>query len=298
MSNASSFKSSSILFVEEIGPTMCQPVIVVDSNSSHPIKAGRIYLDDKRWITTLRKYLRVFALESGYMFILLFPLSLTNPFNQQSSILSTTGRKFVRNLGSLRAFCLKSPSLPSDLHFRRVRTFITVITAITLSCQRRVLKIMISSDQMTRPCKSIEVHQTFTTPVLQNLKVNTNFIFTVLSLEPIVARPRVASNARRAALGWSKSSIGKPSMTGINLKAAVPFVTSFLQSPIIQTPLLDLMKHCDLNDLDCVVVLLLCTPAQIELFFEYWEPNCDMWHVTVLFIFHLTSITSMIGPYP
>ena len=129
MSNASSFKSSSILFVEEIGPTMCQPVIVVDSDSSHPIKAGRIYLDDKRWITTLRKYLRVFTLESGYMSILLFPLSLTNPFNQQSSILST--RKFVRNLGSLRAFCLKPPSLPSDecdLHPRRVRTFITVIT--------------------------------------------------------------------------------------------------------------------------------------------------------------------------
>ena len=60
---------------------------------------------------------------------------------------------------------------------------------------------MISSDQTTRPCKSIEVHQTFATPVLQNLKVNTNFIFTVLSLEPIVARPRVASKARRAALG-------------------------------------------------------------------------------------------------
>ena len=126
MSNASSFKSSSILFVE-IGPTMSQPVLVVNSDSSHPIKAGRIYLDDKRGITTLRKYL--FVLQSGYMFILLFPLSLTNPFNQHSSILST--RKFVRNLGSLRAFCLKPPSLPSDesdLHPRRVRTLITVIT--------------------------------------------------------------------------------------------------------------------------------------------------------------------------
>ena len=83
--------------------------------------------------------------------------------------------------------------------------------AITLSC--RVSKILISSDQTTRPCKSVEVHQTFATPVLQNLKVNTKVIseFTVLSLEPIVARPYVASNTRRAALCWSKSSIGNPS---------------------------------------------------------------------------------------
>ena len=59
---------------------------------------------------------------------------------------------------------------------------------------------MISSDQTTRPCKSVEVHQTFATLVIQDLKVNTNVISTVLSLEPIVSRPRVASNARRAAL--------------------------------------------------------------------------------------------------
>ena len=135
--------------------------------------------------------------------ILLFPLSPTNPFkfDRQSSILST--RKFIRNLGSLRAFCLKLPSLPSDLHSRRVRTFITVITAITLSCQRRVSKITISLDQ-TRPCKNVEVQQTFATPVLQDLKINTNVISTAPSFEPIMAHPHVASNSRRAALGRSK----------------------------------------------------------------------------------------------
>ena len=91
----------------------------------------------------------------------------------------------------------------------------------------------ISPDQ-TRPSNVEEVQKTFATPVLQEVKVNTNvkastapsieaikpFSPMFLDVEPKrenayglapLARPRVPSNARRTALGWSKRSSGKSS---------------------------------------------------------------------------------------
>ena len=99
-------------------------------------------------------------------------------------------------------------------------------------------KITISPDQ-TRPSNKVEeVQKAFATPVLQEVKVNTNSVkpsSTVPSLEAIkpfspifldvepkrenayglapMARPRVPSNARRTALGWTKRSTGGKSST-------------------------------------------------------------------------------------
>ena len=114
--------------------------------------------------------------------------------------------------------------LASDLRTRRVRTS----SQPSPYPQSRVSKITISPDQ-TRPSNKVEeVPKAFATPVLQEIKVNTNNVkpsSVVPSLEAIkpfspifldvepkrenayglapVARPRVPLNARRTALGWS-----------------------------------------------------------------------------------------------
>ena len=119
--------------------------------------------------------------------------------------------------------------LPSDLRPRRVRTS----SRPSPYPQSRVSKTTISPDQ-ARPCNIEEIEQALATPVLQEVKVNTNIkSSTAPSLEAIkpfspifldvepkrenayglapMARPRVPSNARRTALGWSKRSSGKSS---------------------------------------------------------------------------------------
>ena len=121
--------------------------------------------------------------------------------------------------------------LPSDLRSRRVRTS----SRPSPYPQSRVSKITLSPDQ-TRPSNVEEVQKTSATPVLQEVKVNTNVKSSTLpSLEAIkpfspmfldvepkrenayglapAARPRVPSNARRTALGWSKRSTGGKSST-------------------------------------------------------------------------------------
>ena len=92
-------------------------------------------------------------------------------------------------------------------------------------------KITVSPDQI-RPNVE-EVQKALATPVLQEVKANTNVKSSVPSLEAVkpfspmfldvepkrenayglapMARPRVPSNARRTALGWSKRSSGKSS---------------------------------------------------------------------------------------
>ena len=122
--------------------------------------------------------------------------------------------------------------LPSDLRSRRVRTS----SRPSPYPQSRVSKITISPDQ-TRPTNVVEeVQKALATPVLQEVKVNTNaksstapslesikpFSPIFLDVEPKrenayglapAARPRVPSNARRTALGWSKRSTGGKSST-------------------------------------------------------------------------------------
>ena len=121
--------------------------------------------------------------------------------------------------------------LPSDLRSRRVRTS----SRPSPYPQSRVSKITISPDQ-TRPSNVEDVPKALATPVLREVKVNTNVkSSTVPSLEAIkpfspifldvepkrenayglapAARPRVPSNARRTALGWSKRSTGGKSST-------------------------------------------------------------------------------------
>ena len=119
--------------------------------------------------------------------------------------------------------------LPSELRPRRVRTS----SRASPYPQSRVSKVTISPDQ-TRPSEP-EVQRAFATPVLQEVKVNTNLMPVAPSLEAIkpfspifmdiepkrenayglapMARPRVASTARRTALGWSKRSTGGKSST-------------------------------------------------------------------------------------
>jgi serine/arginine repetitive matrix protein 2 len=148
--------------------------------------------------------------------------------------------------------------LPSDLRSRRVRTS----SRPSPYPQSRVSKITISPDQ-TRPSNVEEVQKALATPVLQEVKVNTNVkSSTVPSLEAIkpfspifldvepkrenayglapAARPRVPSNARRSALGWSKRSTGGKSSTdqkenvvgqGV-VKTFVPFLCFLFYSAV------------------------------------------------------------------
>ena len=119
--------------------------------------------------------------------------------------------------------------LPSELRSRRVRTS----SRPSPYPQSRVSmpKITVSPDQI-RPNVE-EVQKALATPVLQEVKANTNVKSSVPSLEAVkpfspmfldvepkrenayglapMARPRVPSNARRTALGWSKRSSGKSS---------------------------------------------------------------------------------------
>ena len=146
--------------------------------------------------------------------------------------------------------------LPSDLRSRRVRTS----SRPSPYPQSRVSKITISPDQ-TRPSNVEEVHKALATPVLKEVKVNTNVkSSTVPSLEAIkpfspifldvepkrenayglapTARPRVPSNARRTALGWSKRSTGGKSSTDqkenvVGQGAIKTFVTFFPFSLIL-----------------------------------------------------------------
>lgn len=118
--------------------------------------------------------------------------------------------------------------LPSELRSRRVRTS----SRPSPYPQSRASKVTISPDPI-RP-SNVEVQQALPTPILQDVKINMNVkSSTAPSLEALkpfsplfkdiepkrenayglapVARPRVASNARRTALGWSKRSTGKSS---------------------------------------------------------------------------------------
>jgi hypothetical protein len=92
-----------------------------------------------------------------------------------------------------------------------------------------VSKVTISPEKI-RPS---QVQQVSTTPVLQEVNINANVKSTAPSLDALkpfsplfmdvepkrenayglapMARPRVPSNARRTALGWSKRSTGKSS---------------------------------------------------------------------------------------
>ena len=173
--------------------------------------------------------------------------------------------------------------LPSDLRSRRVRTS----SRPSPYPQSRVSKLTFSPDQ-TRPSNVDEVQKALATPVLQEVKVDTNaksstapsleaikpFSPMFLDVEPKrenayglapMARPRVPSNARRTALGWSKRSTGGKSSTDqkenvVGQGAVMTFVTFFLVSYFILQLLiiyLDLVKHYDLTDLDRVDVLLL-----------------------------------------
>ena len=147
--------------------------------------------------------------------------------------------------------------LPSDLRSRRVRTS----SRPSPYPQSRVSKITISPDQ-TRLSNVEDVKKSFATPVLQEVKVNTNVkSSTAPSLEAIkpftplfmdvepkrenayglapLARPRVPSNARRSALGWSKRSSGKSSTDQkenvVGQGAVMTFVALFFIIIILQS---------------------------------------------------------------
>ena len=139
--------------------------------------------------------------------------------------------------------------LPSYLRSRRMRTS----SRPSSYPQSRFSKRTISPDQ-SRPANA-EVPQALAAPPLQEVKVNTNIRSSIApsidvlkpcsplsmdvepkrenayGLAPTAARPRVASVARRTALGWSKRSTGKSS-TGQKENvsqgtAVMTFVTSF-----------------------------------------------------------------------
>ena len=257
MSNASLSPAKSLLskksgLSKESSPTTCQPIFVVDSDtvSIHSQKPEESTWDDECGITTLRKYyaLRDEAenvvveskrtwLDTPFSLFALQSMCVSCVFHFSFTKLLSSAFQAPGSPAGMQALLEHSVQsyqpLPSDLRSRRVRTS----SRPSPYPQSRVSKITISPDQ-ARPSKNVDVQQVFTTPVLQEVKVNTNIVVkssTVPSLEAIkpfspifldvepkrenayglapAARPRVPSNARRTALGWSKHSTGGKSST-------------------------------------------------------------------------------------
>jgi serine/arginine repetitive matrix protein 2 len=241
MSNASSPANS--LLSKKSSPTTRQPVFIVDSDTaSVQSKPEESAWDDERGITTLRKYyalrdeaenvvveskrtwldtpFSLFALQS--MFLFLFPVVLLTPSSAFQAPGSPAGMQALleHSVQSYRP-------LPSDLRSRRIRTS----SRTSPYPQSRVTKVTISPEQI-RP-SNVAVQQVSAAPVLQEVHINANIMSTAPSLDALkpfsplfldvepkrenayglapMARPRVASNARRSALGWSKRSTGKSS---------------------------------------------------------------------------------------
>lgn len=206
-------------------------------------EAENVVVESKRtWLDTP---FTLFALQSKCRSFL-FPLSFTNYFHQ----LAPGSPAGMQALLEHPVQCYRP--LPSDLRSRRVRTS----SRPSPYPQSRVSKITISPNQ-PRPSNVEEVHgqKALATPVLQEVKVNTNVkSSTAPSLEAIkpfspifldvepkrenayglapAARPRVPSNARRSALGWSKRSTGRKSLTDqkenvVGQGAVMTFVSFF-----------------------------------------------------------------------
>ncbi|KAF8814601.1 hypothetical protein BYT27DRAFT_7249906 [Phlegmacium glaucopus] len=222
MSNASSPAQS--LLSKKSSPTTRQPVFIVDSDTaSIHSKPEESTWDDERGIVTLRKY---YALrdEAENVVVESKRTWLDTPF----SLFALQTFQAPGSPAGMQALLEHSVQsyhpLPSELRSRRVRTS----SRPSPYPQSRVSKTTISPDQ-TRP-SNVEVQHSIATPVLQQININSNIMPSLdaikafspltMDIEPKrenayglapVARPRVASTARRTALGWSKRSTGKSS---------------------------------------------------------------------------------------
>ncbi|KAF8878425.1 hypothetical protein BD779DRAFT_1663807 [Infundibulicybe gibba] len=223
MSNPSSPARS---FLAKASPTMTQPVYIVEPETD--MTHNSIW-DDERGVVALRKY---YALRDEAQD------TVTESKRQWSdtpfSVFAVQSFQPPKHPAGMQALLEHSVQnygpLPSELRPRRVRS--RTQSRPSPYPQARITKTAPSPEplRMTMP----DIHRPLhTPPVLQQVPVNSNIISAVPTLDalkpfsPLVldvepkrenafglapaARPRVASTARRSALGWSKRSNGKSS---------------------------------------------------------------------------------------
>ncbi|KAF9457373.1 hypothetical protein BDZ94DRAFT_1175700 [Collybia nuda] len=193
-------------------PTVCQPIFIVEPDTaSMDSPPGQSIWDDERGIVALRKY---YALRDEAQD------TVTETFQppRHPSGMQALLEHSVQNYGPL----------PSELRPRRMRS--RTQSRPSPYPQARVTRAIPPSPEKKK--QSVSDSRVFGTP-LQQIPINHNILSVAPSLEalkpfsPLVvdiepkrenafglaphARPRVASTARRTALGWSKRSTGKSS---------------------------------------------------------------------------------------
>ncbi|KAF8872637.1 hypothetical protein BD779DRAFT_1572174 [Infundibulicybe gibba] len=223
MSNPSSPARS---FLAKASPTMTQPVYIVEPETD--MTHNSIW-DDERGVVALRKY---YALRDEAQD------TVTESKRQWSdtpfSVFAVQSFQPPKHPAGMQALLEHSVQnygpLPSELRPRRVRS--RTQSRPSPYPQARITKTAPSPEplRMMMPDTHRPLH---TPPVLQQVPVNSNIMSAVPTLDalkpfsPLVldvepkrenafglapaARPRVASTARRSALGWSKRSNGKSS---------------------------------------------------------------------------------------
>ncbi|KAG5641013.1 hypothetical protein DXG03_006381 [Asterophora parasitica] len=212
-------------------PTTCQPIFIVEPETAAASPEVSIW-DDENGIIALRKY---YALRNEAQTTVTESKEtwLDTPF----SVFALQSFQPPRHPAGMQALLDHSVQnygpLPSELRPRRMRSR-TSSRPSPYPQARVVNKVVPPSPEKVHPAKDINTTRSFGAPVLQQIPVNKNLVSAaapaldimkpssplVVDIEPKRenafglaphARPRVASTARRSALGWSKRSSGKTS---------------------------------------------------------------------------------------
>ncbi|KAG5650532.1 hypothetical protein H0H81_011921 [Sphagnurus paluster] len=207
-------------------PTICQPIFIVEPETADASPETSIW-DDENGIIALRKY---YALKDEAQTTVTESKRtwLDTPF----SVFALQSFQVPRHPAGMQALLEHSVQnygpLPSELRPRRMRS--RTSSRPSPYPQGRMSKVIPQSSEKVQPVANV---RSFGNAVLQQLPVNANITIAVpaseaskslsascMDIEPKRenafglapnARPRVPSNARRSALGWSKRSTGKTS---------------------------------------------------------------------------------------
>ncbi|KAG6865214.1 hypothetical protein C0991_004415 [Blastosporella zonata] len=216
-------------------PTVCQPIFIVEPDTSD-VEPTQIW-NDENGIMALRRY---YALKDEAQTTVVESKRIWHdtPF----SIYAVQSFEPPRHPAGMKALLEHSVQnygpLPSELRPRRIRS--RTSSRASPYPQARVSKVIPPSpEEKVQPVQSIPANA----PVLRQVPINHNIMSAAPSLEALKpfsslvvdiepkrenafglaphARPRVASTARRTALGWSKRSTGGSSKLSTDQKENV-----------------------------------------------------------------------------
>ncbi|KAF8060726.1 hypothetical protein FPV67DRAFT_304096 [Lyophyllum atratum] len=213
-------------FTSKGTPTVCQPIFIVEPDTTEA-SPGQSIWDDENGIIALRRY---YALKDEAQTTVVESKRawLDTPFSV-FALQSFDPPKHPAGMQALLEHSVQNYGpLPSELRPRRMRS--RTSSRPSPYPHARISKVMPPSPEKVQPTAHVNINRSIATPVLQQIPVNRNLMSAAPSLEalkpfsPLVldmepkrenafglapnARPRVGSNARRTALGWSKRSTG------------------------------------------------------------------------------------------